>query len=71
MSGFDGEASASSANQIPSIGLAVVDSTAQRRIKAFACHAQAFPRWVPRFAVTADGSSGLGRLTARAQSRMI
>src|SRR5665213_1902535 len=53
MSGFDGEASASSANQIPSIGLAVVDSTAERRIKAFDCHALAFPRRLPWSAVSA------------------
>jgi hypothetical protein len=33
---------ASPSNQSPSVGLAVVDSTTARRIKAFGSHAQAF-----------------------------
>jgi hypothetical protein len=33
---------ASPSNQSPSVGLAVVDSMAARRIKAFGSHAQAF-----------------------------
>jgi hypothetical protein len=42
MSQFAGDALASSSNQSPSVGLAVVDSMAALRIKGFGSHAQAF-----------------------------
>src|SRR6267142_5662930 len=60
-----GEAIGIAVESSPSVGLAVVDSMAARRIKAFASHAQAFrepprvccasARITPRRAVLADG----------------
>jgi hypothetical protein len=43
MSETFGEAIGNAGESSPSVGLAVVDSMAGCRIKAFACHAQAFP----------------------------
>jgi hypothetical protein len=44
MNGTCGEACGGTVESSPSVGLAVVDSMAERRIKAFASHAQGFPK---------------------------